>query len=53
MIKVKHHAEIHLIKVCSSFSQLKASVRDAFRELPQAFHFVYLDEDEDEITMDC
>lgn len=53
MIKVKHNAEIHLIKVCNSFRQLKAMVRDTFRELPLTFHFVYLDEDDDEITMDC
>lgn len=53
MIKVKHQAEIHLLKVCSRFSELQASVRDAFRELPHTFHFAYLDEDEDEITVDC
>lgn len=53
MIKVKHASEIHLVKVCSKFSDLKASVRDAFRDLPLNFHFVYLDEEEDEITVDC
>jgi hypothetical protein len=53
MIKVKYQEEIHLVKLHPTFARVAASARTAFKRLPQDLHFVYRDEDNDEIIVNC
>jgi hypothetical protein len=53
MIKVKFGKEIHILKNEGGISGLASAAKKVFKELPFRFHFVYRDEDDDEITVDC
>lgn len=53
MIKLKFGKEIHIIKSDCSLTLLTTTAKKVFKELPHTYHFVYRDEDDDEITVDC
>lgn len=53
MIKVKFGKDIHILKNEGGVCKLIAAAKKAFKVLPFRFHFVYRDEDDDEITVDC
>jgi hypothetical protein len=53
MIKLKFGKEIHILKSEGGLSFLTSSAKKVFKQLPYSYHFVYRDEDDDEITVDC
>jgi hypothetical protein len=53
MIKLKFGKEIHILKSEGGLSFLTSAAKKVFKQLPYSYHFVYRDEDDDEITVDC
>ncbi len=51
LVKLVLDKEIHLYKGHLKFSELKNFCQSSFRKLPEAFHFVYYDEEGDELMM--
>jgi len=51
LIKLVCDKEIHLYKGNMKFSELKIFCKNSFRKLPESFHFVYFDDEGDELMI--
>lgn len=53
MLKVKYQQELHIVKLSKLIIDLERTVKSIFKQLPLQFYFVHIDQDNDEIIINC